>query len=210
MENPKKSIFSKSWVQSLTGIILIIIIVAGLLVYKSISSYLSIEDATVSSPVISIAPETQEILDEVYVKEGDSVVEGQQLARLGSDILTAKINGTIIYTNNTPGQIFNPSQAVVKMIDPKESKILATVKETENLSEIAVGDPVIFTVDAFGSKEYTGIVEEVSPTSDDTSVVFNISDSRPVKEFTVKIKYDTSLYKEFKNGMSAKVKIYYK
>lgn len=210
MENPKKSIFTKSWVQSLTGIIIIILAVLGVLFYKSISSYVSIDNSTVSSPVISIAPETQGILNEIYVKEGDQVIVGQPLARVDAQILTAKIDGIIIYTNNTPGQVFNPSTAVVKMIDPKESRILATIKENEGLSKINVGNPVTFTVDAFGSKEYTGIVEEVSPTSNDSSVVFNISDSRQIKEFTVKVKYDVSLYKEFKNGMSAKIKVYYK
>lgn len=210
MENPKKSIFTKSWVQSLTGIIIIILAVSGVLFYKSISSYVSIDNSTVFSPIISIAPETQGILNEIYVKEGDQVIVGQPLARVDAQILTAKIDGIIIYTNNTPGQVFNPSTAVVKMIDPKESRILATIKENEGLSKINVGNPVTFTVDAFGSKEYTGIVEEVSPTSNDSSVVFNISDSRQIKEFTVKVKYDVSLYKEFKNGMSAKIKVYYK
>jgi multidrug resistance efflux pump len=210
MENPKKGIFTKSWVQSLTGIIIIILAVLGVLFYKSISSYVSIDNSTVSSPIISITPETQGILDEVYVKEGDQVTAGQPLARVNSQILTAKIDGIILYVNNTPGQVFNPSTAVVKMIDPKESRILANIKENEGLSKINVGNPVTFTVDAFGSKKYIGIVEEVSPTSNDSSVVFNISDSRQIKEFTVKVKYDVSLYKEFKNGMSAKIKVYYK
>jgi hypothetical protein len=53
-------------------------------------------------------------------------------------------------------------------------------------------------------------VEEVSPTSNVSSVVFNISDKRAVQEFTIKVKYDVSLYPEFKNGMSAKIKVFYK
>lgn len=210
MENPKTSIFTKPWVQSLAGIIIIILIVSGVLFYKSISSYISIEDAVVSSPIISIAPQTPGTLDEIYVKESDAVTAGASLARVGAEILTAKIDGIIIYTDNTPGQVFNSSEAVIKMIDPKESRILATIKENSGLSKISVGNPVSFTVDAFGAKKYSGIIEEISSTSNDSSVVFNISDTRQVKEFTVKVKYDVSLYKEFKNGMSAKIKVYYK
>ena len=210
MENPKKSIFTKPWVQSLTGIILIILAVFGVLFYKSISSYISIENATISSPIISVGPESQGILDEIYVKEGDSVVSGQPLARVGSEILKSKIDGIIIYTNNTPGQVFNSSGVVIKMIDPKESRVIGTIKEDAGLSKIAIGNPVSFVPDAFSSKTYVGVVEEISPTSKDSSVVFSISDKREVKEFTVKVKYDVSMYKEFKNGMSAKIKIYYK
>lgn len=210
MENPKQSIFAKPWVQSSTGIIMVILIVSGILFYKSISSYISIEDSTVSSPIISVSPESQGILDEIYVKEGDNVVIDQPLARIGSEILKSKINGIIIYTDNTPGQVFNSSQAVIKMIDPKESRVIATIKEDAGLSKISIGNPVLFTLDAFPGKEYTGIVEEISSTSKDSSVIFSISDKRVVKEFIVKVKYDVSLYKEFKNGMSAKIKVYYK
>ena len=210
MENLKKSIFTKPWVQSLTGIILIVLLIGGFLFYKSISSYVSTDNSVISSPIISVGPEAQGILDEVYVKEGDNVVAGQPLAKIGAEILKAKINGIIIYIDNTPGQVFNSTGTVIKMIDPNELRVIGTIKEDAGLSKIAVGDPVSFTVDAFGNKKYTGIVEEISSTSKDSSVVFNISDKREVKEFTIKVKYDVSLYKEFKNGMSAKIKVYYK
>jgi len=211
MENPtKKSIFAKPWVQSLTGIIMISLVASGVLFYKSISSYISVEDSTISAPVISIAPETSGILDEVYVKEGDNVTVGQSFARVGSEILTSKINGVIIYTSNTPGQFFTYAQPVIKMIDPNELRVIGTIKEDAGLTKIAVGNTVTFTVDSFPSKEYTGIVQEIGQTSKDSSVVFSISDKRAVKEFTIKIKYDVSQYKEFKNGMSAKIKVYNK
>jgi len=210
MENPKESIFKKPWVQSLTGIIIIILAVSGVLFYKSISSYISIEDGTVSAPIISITPETSGILDEVYVKVGDKVTTGQSLARVGSEILTSKVTGIIIYTNNTPGQFFTYASPVIKMIDTNELRVIGTIKEDAGLTKISIGDPAKFTLDAFGNKEFTGIVEEISETSKDTSVVFSISDKREVKEFTIKIKYDTVLHPEFKNNMSAKIKIYTK
>lgn len=211
MEHPtRESIFKKPWVQSLTGIFSIIVIVIGILFYKGISSRVSIENSVVSAPVITIGPSAQGILDEVYVKAGDNVEAGQSLAHIGTEVLTAKVSGLIIDVNNNPGQLFSPSQAIVKMINPNELRIVGTVKETEGLSKISVGNPATFTVDAFGSKKYTGIVEEVSPTSKDSSVVFSISDKRETKEFNVKVKYDTKTYNYFKNGMSAKMKVYFK
>jgi len=211
METPtKKSIFAKPWIQSITGLIVIILIVIGILFYKSVSSYVYIEDSMISAPIISIGTETSGTLDEVYVKEGDNVTVGEPLASVGAEILRSKINGVIIYTSNTPGQVFNSSQAIIKMIDPNELRVVGSLKETSGLTKIKNGDPVSFTVDAFDGKTFTGIVDEISDTSKDTSVVFSISDKRETKEFDVKVKYDTALYSEFKNGMSAKIKVYNK
>ena len=188
MENPKQNIFTKPWVQSVTGIIIIIFIVSGILFYKHISSYVSLEDSNVSAPIISIGPESQGILDEVYVKENDIITAGQPLARIGAEILKAKVDGIIVSVNNTPGQIFNSSQAVIKMINPNESRIIGTIKEDAGFSKISVGNPVSFTLDAFPHEKYIGFVEEVSPTAKDSSVVFSISDKREVKDFTIKVK----------------------
>ncbi len=208
MEKPKESIFKKSWVQSLTGIILILLAASSVLLYKYISSSISIEDSVVSAPVISIGPESEGILEEVDVQPGDNVTAGQILARVGGEVLSAKIAGVIIDVQNTPGQVFTPSQSVIKMIDPTELRIVGTIKETSGLADIKVGDPVSFTVDAFGGTTYAGVVDSISPSSKDSNVVFSISDTREVKEFEIKVKYDIAANPLFKNGMSAKMKVY--
>lgn len=208
MENQKESIFKKPLIQSLTGIIIISFIVAGILFYKKMSSSINIEQGVVQAPIISITPVGSGILDELYVKVGDKVTPGQSLARVSGEILTSKIDGIIIYTSNTPGQYFTYMNPVIKMIDPKELRVIGAIKEDAGFSEISIGDPVTFTLDAYGEKEFVGVVEEISETSKDTSVIFSISDKREVKEFTIKIKYDNTLYPEFKNNMSAKIKVY--
>jgi multidrug resistance efflux pump len=73
---------------------------------------------------------------------------------------------------------------------------------------VQVGDAATFTVDAFGSKVYKGVVDEVSQTSNQSDVVFNISDQRPTNQFAVKVRFDPTLYPELKNGMSAKIWVY--
>ncbi len=209
MENPnKESMFAKPWVQSVSGIIVLTLLSIAFIYFKIISSYISVENSTISAPVISISTETSGVLDEVYVKEGDEVKTGEPLARVGAEILKSKINGIIIYTSNTPGQVFNSSQPIIKMINPEDLRVVGTIKENSGLSKIEVGDPVSFTVDAYDGEKFTGIVEEISETSKDSSVVFSISDKREVKEFTVKVRYNTSTNSKFKNGMSAKIKIY--
>ena len=212
MENSttKKNILGKPWVQSLFGIVLIIILLVGLLYWKSVSSSILIETSQVLAPVISISPESEGILSEVYVRPGDIVVANQPVARVGSEILSTKIAGTIITANNTPGQVFMSGSPVVTMIDPNELRIVGKIDEDKGLSSIKVGDPATFTVDAFGSTQFTGIVDEISPTSDQSSVVFSISDKREIKQFDIKVRYDIAKYPEFKNGMSAKISVYAK
>ncbi len=208
LKESKESIFKKPWVQSVSGIVAILLIAGGALFYKSMSSSIKIEDSLVSAPVISIGPEAGGILDEVYVKSGDNVLAGQALARVGGEVLSAKVAGVVIDVSNTPGQVFGATQAVVKMIDPSELRIVGTIKETDGLADVKVGDPVAFTVDAFGGKNFAGVVDSISATSKQSGVAFSISDKREVREFEVKVKYDVQANAEFKNGMSAKMKIY--
>ena len=48
------------------------------------------------------------------------------------------------------------------------------------------------------------------PTAESSDVVFTVSDQRQEQNFDVKIKFDTTLYPELKNGMSAKIWVYKK
>lgn len=211
-EEPKVSMFKKPWLQSVLGIFAILLIAGSLLFYKITSSRISIDQSVVSAPVILIGPENAGILEEVYVKAGDQVTGGQVLARVGGEVLSAKVAGIVIDVNNTPGQVFNPiaGGAVVKMIDPTELRIVGTIKENDGLSDIHVGDPVTFTVDAFGGESYVGVVDSIAPTSKESGLAFSISDKREVKEFEIKVKYDVAAHPEFKNGMSAKMWVYKK
>ncbi len=209
-EQKKQSVFKKPWLQSVIGIFTILFIFIGVISYKIISSRVAVDLGTISAPVINIGPEQPGILDEVYVSAGEKVTPGEALVRVGGETLYAKISGVVLTVQNVPGQVFNPGEAVVTMIDPFAMRVVATIDENKGLADIKVGDVASFTVDAFGSKTFIGVVDEISPTSKDSGVVFSISDKRETKQFTIKIKYDTGANPDFKNGMSAKIKIYTK
>jgi multidrug resistance efflux pump len=209
-QSTKQSIFSKPWVQSLTGIVIVGVILGGFLVWKSLSSHVSIEDSQITAPTIAIGPEAEGILAEVYVKAGDTVTADEPVARVGDEILSAKVAGLVIDVQNTPGQVFEPGQAVVSMIDPTQLRVDGTLEEDKGLSDIAVGQPVTFTVDAFGNQTFDGVIDSISPTAEDSGVVFDISDERAVQKFDIKARYDIAAHPEFKNGMSAKMTVYIK
>lgn len=208
--NTKPSMFKNPVVQSILGIIVILLMLSGILGYKIYSHEVYTELGTIEAPIINIGSESAGVLDVVYVHPGDTVTVGQALAHVGGDTLYAKVNGVILTTNDVPGQIFAPGTPVVTMIDPTALRVQGTIDENKGFADIEVGDTAVFTVDAFGSKKFTGVVEEVSPTSKESGVVFSVSDKREIKKFTFKIKYDTSAHPEFKNGMSAKITVYTK
>ncbi len=201
---------NKPWIKTLVICLTIVLISITLLSYRYLSTRVTVDRSIITAPVISISPSVQGTLDELYVRAGDNVKAGESIARVGGEVLYSKVDGEIIIANNTPGQLFSPSVPVVKMIVPSELKVIGTVKENEGLSKIQAGNAVTFTVDAFSGRKYIGVVDSIDPTSKDSSLTFNISDKREVKEFLVNIKFDTKLYPEFKNGMSAKMTIYTK
>ena len=52
----------------------------------------------------------------------------------------------------------------------------------------------MFTVDAFPSSQYQGVVEKVAPSSRTGDIVFSISDKRQEQEFEVRVSYDVTAY----------------
>ena len=210
MEKLKESIFKKPWVQSLTAIIIIFLALGGFLIWQSIRNTISIENSDLEAPIVNLSSTVPGILNDLYVKEGDSVSANAQVALIGSQIIYTKNAGIISSAPQILGAYFNPGQTVVSVIDIQEMKVVGAIDETKGLKNIKVGQRAVFTVDAFPGKKYEGIVDEISPTSNDTSMVFSISDKRPVKNFDVKVRFDINKYPELKNGMSAKITVYTK
>lgn len=198
-------------VQSIVGVIVVALLFGGAIIYKTLSSRISIDRAIISAPVININPQAEGVLQSVFVKAGDTVTKGEPVAQVGGETLSAGTAGTIISVENVPGQVFVPGlpgPVVVSMIDPSELRVVATIDEDKGLSSIKIGDVATFTLDAFGSQTFTGVVDSISPTSNDSAIAFSISDKRETRQFDIKIRYDVKAHPEFKNGMSAKVKIY--
>ena len=209
-EIKKESVFKKPWMKSIIGIVIIVALLGGFLFWQSTHNTISIEDAVASAPIITLSPTTAGTLNTLYVKEGDKISANTPVALVGTDTITSKLDGIIVSANNSLGELFTPGTPVVSMIHPDDMRIVGTIDENKGLSNVAVGDPATFTVDAFGNKIYTGVVDSISPTADSTSVVFSISDERPTQKFDVKVKFDVAKYPEIKNGMSAKITVYTK
>lgn len=188
---------------------IIFIILIGVILYLANSSgRVYIEKSEISSPVITLSPATPGVLQKIFVKEGDIIPADTIVAQVNNIPIKSEIDGLVIKIQNTPGQLVSSQTPIVQMIDTHESRVVGHIEENKGLKDIKEGQKVIFTVDAFDSKKYEGIVESISPAPDNSDIVFSISGNREEKQFNVKVKYDISSYPELKQGMSAKMWVY--
>ena len=182
--------------------------IGGFIYWNVVSGRVYIENSSISAPVTSLAPIVAGTLEEVFVNVGDQVQDAAPIARVGNELIKATSDGQILSVDTNIGDNFAAGQAVATMINPRDLRVVGQVEEDKGLSQIKVGQTAIFTVDAFGSKKYSGIVDQINPTADAGDIVFNISGTRQEMNFDVKVRFDQTQYTELKNGMSAKLWIY--
>ncbi|MEJ0021601.1 MAG: HlyD family efflux transporter periplasmic adaptor subunit [Candidatus Doudnabacteria bacterium] len=206
----KKSVLKNKWVQSSGLVVLALVIAAGVLYLQMSNSRVGIDTSIINAPSIVLSPNASGVLQQVYVHEGDEVAANTPVALVGTELIKTKIAGIITSIQNNAGTIVNPTQMVVTMIDPNQMRVVGTIDENKGLNRIRVGQEAFFSVDAYGSKNYQGIVDEISPSSNQSGVVFNISDQRETQQFNIKVRFDPTQYPELKNGMSAKLTIFTK
>lgn len=187
----------------------LILLVASIISYTlSSSREVYIDTASISAPIIDLSSTMLGRLDAVYVNEGDTLPANTPVALVGTEIIKTKTAGLIVQINDTIGAQVVPGQAIVEMIDTAQLRVVGRIDENKGLAQIQVGDPVTFTVDAFSGKSFVGVIDEIAPTSNQSGIVFNISSQRETQQFDVKARFDTNMYPQLKNGMSARMWIY--
>ncbi len=208
VDNLVKRVRSKPWLSGGLIVLIIVIAIAGILYWNDLQSKIYIENSQITAPVISISPSSPGVINLLYVTVGDQVRRNQVLAKVGDEILSARTDGVITGVENTPGQTVTTMTPVISMIDPRELRVTGRVQEDKGLKDIYPGQRVDFTVDAYPSNLYQGVVEKVAPSAREGDIVFSISDKRQEQEFDVTVSYDVLAYPELKNGMSAKMWIF--
>ena len=192
------------------GGLLVVIVIVGIFYLFITRNQIYTDKADIEAPLISIAPTQGGTLQKMLVASGQQIAANTSVAQVADQILRSDQQALVVEAQSNEGKTVNAGEAVVTVIHPSDLRVVAHIDEDKGLSGIKVGQLVNFTVDTFGSKKYTGVVDEISSTSRQSGVVFNISDQRQVKQFDVKIKFDVQKYSELRNGMSAKVTIFKK
>lgn len=170
---------------------------------------------------LEVKPPISGRIDEMLVKEGDKVKEGQVIAWISSteraalmdaaraegaesvkrwkDVykpaaVTSPINGDVIVRDIEPGQTVNASTAVVVLSD--RLIVEARVDETD-IGRVKVGQPVTVKLDAYPDVVTSGKVDHISYES---KVVNNVT------MYEVEIAVDR-IPEVFRSGMNAEVTI---
>jgi hypothetical protein len=73
---------------------------------------------------------------------------------------------------------------------------------------VHIGQRAVVTVDAFGGREFHGVVDEVSQQPREQGIAFSISDKREVREFEVKVRFNGPPDPVLQQGMSARLWVY--
>jgi multidrug resistance efflux pump len=206
----KPHILKRPWMHSLISFVVIFGLLGLFLFWQVETTTVFIEDSNLEAPIINLAPSSPGILNALYVKEGDMVTDNSPIALVGSETISAKDGGLVASAPVVLGSYFSPGETVVSIVNTSEMKVVGQLEETKGLDEIKVGERATFSVDAFPGKTYEGIVDGISAMSDDTGVLFNISDQRPIEKFDVKVRFNVAEYPELKSGMSAKITVYTK
>lgn len=190
----------------------IIIIIAGGAYWYVTSKTVYIDLSVVQAPIINLSPTVSGHLQETFVKNGYAVAANQPIARVGSEIIKSKIGGEIVSINKNIGEFENAltgQSVVATIINTDQLRVVGHIDEDKGLSKIKIGDIAKFTVDAFGAKEYYGIVDEIGQISQ-ISVSSNIFSQRPTNQFKIYVRFNPEKYPELKSGMSARIWIYTK
>lgn len=193
------------------GIIGLLVILAVIYVYyQKTTGRVFVDKSLIQAPVITISPSLSGKVQEIDVKEGQLVQNGDTLAIVGSETLRADTNGLIISASDLTGSTVNPQTQLIQMIRPVNLRVIGTIDENKGLKDIHVGQAVSFTIDALPGNTYWGFVDEISPSALAPAFSFSTSTERSVQQFTVYAKFDSTQYPAIKNGMSAKMVVYTK
>jgi multidrug resistance efflux pump len=205
------SLFKNPKFLKISGGIFILILAAVLfIIFEKTTGRVYISNSLIQAPVITISPTQSGNVQEIDVKEGQTVDAGDTLAVVGSEILRADTDGLVISASDLTGSMVNPTTQLIQMIRPVNLRVAGSIDENKGLDQIKVGQVVAFTVDALSGKTFWGYVDEISPSAVAPAFSFSTSTERSTQQFTVYARFDTSAYPAIKNGMSAKMIVYTK
>jgi membrane fusion protein (multidrug efflux system) len=82
--------------------------------------------------------------------------------QVGYTVITAPVSGVVARRNAEVGALVQVGQTLMAIVPDRDIWVKANLKETQ-LTDLRLGDPVSFTVDAYPGRTFNGHVESVSP-----------------------------------------------
>ncbi len=88
--------------------------------------------------------------------------------QLGYTTITAPFSGVVSERPVSAGDVVQPGTALYTVVDPSSLRLEAAVP-AEQLSQLQVGSPVVFTVTGYGNHTFRGQITRINPTADPTT-----------------------------------------
>lgn len=101
------------------------------------------------------------------------------LAQLSYTVVKAPFDGVITEKKVEAGELASPGQPLLKMEDPGQLRLEATVAEGD-LKSVSRGDKIPVLIDALGMRALNGIVSQILPAGDPQTHTFTVKVDLPV------------------------------
>jgi multidrug resistance efflux pump len=176
----------------------------GYLVWRS-SQTVEIEEANVTGPQVSLQARAGGTLKQVYSAVGDEVRAHRPIARVGNEVVTSDVPGRVMWVRDDLGSFIPPGTRVAGLVLWDDLRAVGRIDEDNGLSDLRIGQRARVEVDAFGSRDFPGWVEEISALPASQDIRFNISDKREERQYEVKVRFDGKPDPNLRQGMSARI-----
>ncbi|OPX86670.1 MAG: putative multidrug resistance protein EmrK [Pelotomaculum sp. PtaB.Bin104] len=193
------------------------------------NNYVDTDDARVDGTTVKISPQVSGKILEMNIDEGDTVKDGQIIARqvdftstpsmsagANPDLYLVKspISGTVIKKTGNVGEVGVPGQPVAMVADLNNLYITANVEETD-LYKVKAGQQVDFTVDSIPGAKFNGQVISIGDATVSTFSLLPAQNTggnftKVVQRVPVKIGIKNYQGKRLIPGMNAVVRIHVK
>ncbi len=189
--------------------LLVVVIGAVVGVYSALraAEVVDLDDAAITAPQVDVRANAGGTLTEAYATIGDEVQARRPIARVGNEVISSDVTGTVVSIREDIGAEIAPGTVVASLIDPAEVRATGEVDEDAGLSALKVGQRALVKIDAFAGQEFPGSVEEISQRPHKAPVSFSIADRNDAQQYDVKVRLDNPPLDELRPDMSAEIEV---
>lgn len=183
-------------------------------------NYVMTDNARVIADMETVAAPENGRLDTWSAQTGEQVQAGTLLGiekantAKPQDEIKAPMEGTVLKTNASPGQMVAQKQPLAMIADMKKMYILAYIDETQ-IGDVSVGNTVDLYLDAYSGTKFSGEVSEIGYEAGNflqggqsSNSQQSGTPSKEVQRVPVKIMVDDFYGNYVALGMNATVKIH--
>lgn len=171
------------------------------------ATWVDLENEMISAPQVTLPARAGGTLKAVYSSVGDQVQANRPIARVGNEVITSDVDGTIVTIRDDLGAAIAPGTAVAGLIDRGDLRAVGTVDEDKGLEDLHIGQRAEVKVDAFSGRSFAGFVEKISARPQQQAVTFSISDKDDPREYEVTVHLDGQPDPDLRQGMSGEISV---